>query len=151
MARAGTVSAAGSGKHYGSRPEIAEFDRQGQGAAALFLQRPPTVDKLLAMTMAIAGELAVARERQDTVERILSEKGLLSAAEIDAWRPDETAKQERAALRQEYISRVLMILQNELEELEQQKAASDYGGIAGRTGAACVTDKRAVEQPECTS
>ncbi len=89
----------------------------------------PAVDKLLAMTMALAGEVAVSRERQDTVERILSEKGLLSAAEIDAWRPDETAKQERAALRQEFISRILMILQNELEALEQQQAASDYEAL----------------------
>ncbi len=89
----------------------------------------PAVDKLLAMTMALAGEVAVSRERQDTVERILCEKGLISAAEIDAWRPDEAAKQERATLRQEFISRILMILQNELEELEQQKAASDYEAL----------------------
>jgi hypothetical protein len=89
----------------------------------------PAVDKLLAITMAIAGELSVTRERLDTVERILSSKGLLSALEIDEWRPDEQAKQERAAIRQEYIARVLMILQNELEELEQQKASADYEAL----------------------
>jgi hypothetical protein len=89
----------------------------------------PAIDKVLAMTMAIAGELAVTRERLDTIERILAERGLLSAAEIDAWRPDETAKQERAALRQEYIARVLMILQNELEEMDQRKAEADYTAL----------------------
>ncbi len=89
----------------------------------------PAIDKVLAMTMAIAGELAVTRERLDTVERILAERGLLSAAEIDAWRPDEPAKQERAALRQEYIARILMILQNELEDLEQRKAEADYEAL----------------------
>jgi hypothetical protein len=109
-------------------PKLLNSTAKAKGRRPYFF-KDPAIDKLLAMTMAIAGELAVSRERQDTVERILSEKGLLSAAEIDAWRPDETAKQERAALRQEYISRVLMILQNELEELEQQKAASDYEAL----------------------
>jgi hypothetical protein len=89
----------------------------------------PAVDKLLAITMAIAGELSVTRERLDTVERILAQKGLLSELEIDAWRPDEPAKQERAQMRQDYIARVLMILQNELEELEQKKASSDYEAL----------------------
>jgi hypothetical protein len=89
----------------------------------------PAIDKVLAITMAVAGELAVTRERLDTVERILAERGLLSAAEIDAWRPDAQAKQERAALRQEYIARILMILQNELEELEQRKAEADYEAL----------------------
>ena len=89
----------------------------------------PAIDKVLAMTMAIAGELAVTRERLDTVERILAERGLLSAADIDAWRPDEQAKQERAVMRQEYIARVLMILQNEVEELQQRKAEADYEAL----------------------
>lgn len=86
----------------------------------------PAVDKLLAITMAMAGELAVTRERLDTVERILASKSLLSAAEIDEWRPDNAAKQERAKLRHDYIARILMILQNDLEELEQQKSDADY-------------------------
>jgi len=86
----------------------------------------PAIDKVVAITMAVAGELAVTRERLDTVERILASKGLLSAEEIDAWRPDEAAKAARGALRQEYIARILMILQNELEALEQQEAEAGY-------------------------
>ena len=109
-------------------PTLLNSTAKAKGRRPYFF-KDPAIDKLLAMTMAIAGELAVSRERQDTVERILADKGLLSAAEIDAWRPDETAKQERAALRQDYIARVLMILQNELEELEQQKAGADYEAL----------------------
>jgi hypothetical protein len=109
-------------------PKLLNSTAKAKGRRPYFFD-DPAVDKLLAMTMALAGELAVTRERLDTVERILGGKGLLSAAEIDAWRPDEPAKQERAALRQEFIARVLMILQNELEELEQQKAVADYEGL----------------------
>ena len=112
----------------GTERDLLKSTAKAKGRRPYFFD-DPAIDKLLAMTMAMAGELAVTRERLDTVERILAEKGLLSAAEIDAWRPDEPAKQERATLRQEYIARVLMILQNELEELEQQKAGADYEAL----------------------
>ncbi len=114
---------------------LAKSTAKAKGRRPYFFD-DPAIDKLVAMTMAIAGELAVTRERLDTVERILAEKGMMSAAEIDAWRPDEQAKQERAVLRQDYIARVLMILQNEIEELEQQKAAADYEALQRQLGEA---------------
>lgn len=86
----------------------------------------PAVDKLLAITLALMGELSVTRERLDTVERILASKGQLSEAEIDAFRPDEGAKNARTQMRNEYVARVLRILANELEELEQGQAESAY-------------------------
>ena len=39
----------------------------------------PQVDKLMAIVMALAGEVSVLRERLDTVERLAENKGLLSA------------------------------------------------------------------------
>ncbi len=79
--------------------------------------------------MALAGELAVARERLDTIERILAQKNILTEAEIDAYRPDETAKQERADWRADYVARVLRILQNEYEALDQSRADADYDDV----------------------
>jgi polyhydroxyalkanoate synthesis regulator phasin len=89
----------------------------------------PAIDKLLTIAMALAGELAVARERLDTVERILAQKGLLTPDEIDAYRPDEASKEERAAWRADYIARVLRILQNEYEALDQTRADADYEDV----------------------
>jgi polyhydroxyalkanoate synthesis regulator phasin len=89
----------------------------------------PAIDKLLSITMAVAGELAVTRERLDTVERLLAQKGLLSADEIDAYRPDETSKEERAAWRSDYVARVLRILQNEYEALDRTRAEADYDAV----------------------
>lgn len=86
----------------------------------------PAVDKLLAIVLALMGELSVTRERLDTVERILAGKGQLSEAEIDAFRPDDAAKNARTTMRNEYVARVLRILANELEELEQGKADAAY-------------------------
>jgi hypothetical protein len=45
----------------------------------------PECDKLLAIVMAVAGELAVVRERLDTLERIASARGLLSLVDIEQF------------------------------------------------------------------
>lgn len=89
----------------------------------------PAIDKLLSITMALTGELAVARERLDTIERLLAQKNLLSANEIDAYRPDDAAKEERAAWRADYVARVLRILQNEYEALDRGRADDDYDAV----------------------
>lgn len=76
------------------------------------------VDRLLAIVWAMAGELAVTRERLDTVERLLSESQLLDRAKIDAYRPDAAAAEERGRWQIEYIARLLRILQQEVDTLQ---------------------------------
>jgi len=81
----------------------------------------PQIDKLLGITMALIGEVSVLRERLDTIERIAAAKGLFSLAEIEAYQPDEDTAQAREQLRSEYIARVLRVLQEEVETLNQEK------------------------------
>jgi len=77
------------------------------------------VERVLNITMAIAGELAVARERVDTLERLLEQKGILTREEIESYVPDSPAIEDQRQLwHSEYISRVLRIVQQEMEELE---------------------------------
>lgn len=73
------------------------------------------VERVLAITMSIAQELAVSRQRTDTLERLLVEKGVLTQGEIDAFVPDRVAATERALWNQEYIARILRIVQQENE------------------------------------
>lgn len=77
----------------------------------------PAVDKLLSIVMTLAGELSVTRDRLDTVERLLSKKRVLSAADVDAYQPDEAATRARDARRSAYLDRLLRAVQTELEEL----------------------------------
>ncbi|MEJ6009813.1 hypothetical protein [Novosphingobium aquae] len=72
-------------------------------------------ERVLAITMAVAQELAVARQRVDTLERLLAAKGVIEPGEIDAFRPDGDAMTERAMWNQEYIARILRIVQQENE------------------------------------
>ena len=61
------------------------------------------VERVLNITMAVAGEVAVVRERLDTIERLLAAKGILSNAEIEAYVPTDGEAEERQKLHAEYI------------------------------------------------
>jgi hypothetical protein len=91
---------------------------KAKGGRPYFFQ-DPTVERVLNITIALAGELAVARERVDTLERILEQKSILSREEIEAFVPDDAAAEQRQAWHAEYIARVLRIIQQEMEALTQ--------------------------------
>jgi hypothetical protein len=81
------------------------------GKRPYFLE--PESERILAITMAMAQELAVARQRIDALERILEAKGIVPRAEIDAFTPTAEQYAERALWSQEYINRILRIVQQE--------------------------------------
>ena len=84
-----------------------------------YFYEDPAVERVLNITMAVAGELAVARERVDTLERLLEKKGILTREEIENYVPDSPIIEEQRQLwHSEYISRILRIVQQEMEELE---------------------------------
>ena len=58
------------------------------------------------------------RERMDTVERLLEQKGSISRADIDAFVPDQSAGEERGLATRAYIARVMRGFQQEVEALE---------------------------------
>lgn len=90
----------------------------------------PAVERVLAITMAVAGELAVLHERVDTIERLLESKGTISRADIEAFAPNEAAAEERQKWHAEYIARVLRIVQQEYEYLQNPEAHRDLADIA---------------------
>lgn len=76
-------------------------------------------ERLLCIVLALAGELAVTRERLDTVERLLGQRELLPRESIDAYRPDAAAAAERGAWHMEYLARLLRVLQQEADNLQR--------------------------------
>jgi hypothetical protein len=96
IARAGT-------KAKGRRPEF--FD-------------DPAVDRMLSMVLALTAELSAVRERLDTVERLLENKGTLRREEIEGYAPDREAGEERGLATKAYIARVMRGLQQEVEAME---------------------------------
>ena len=82
----------------------------------------PAIDKTLAITLALAGEVAVLRDRIDTIERLAEAGTAPTRAAVDGYKPDATVRAERDAWRDSYLDTVLRIIHQEREELEQRAA-----------------------------
>lgn len=90
--------------------------KTAKGERPIYLNDPQQ-DKLLGIIMALAGEVSVLRERLDTVERVLEIKGIISPSEIETYQPDEKISEQREQWRTEYISRILRILEEEIDNI----------------------------------
>jgi hypothetical protein len=102
---------------------LAEAGRKPAGKRPYFLD--PEVERVLAIAMAAVQELAVARERIDTLERLLEAKGVVAREEIERFVPNAQQAAERGLWTQEYLARVLRIVQQEGEAI----AAADKGDL----------------------
>ena len=88
----------------------------------------PAIERVLSITLAVAGELAVTRERLDTVERLLQDSKVLSQKAIDEYQPTKEEARQRAMWQQEYLARIFRIVQQELEALESKDVSSEALG-----------------------
>ena len=88
----------------------------------------PAVDKVLSITLALAGEVVVLRERLDTLERLLAAGDPVSGSDIDDYQPDRSVREARDAWREDFFKAVLRCIHQEREELERTAAdrASPY-------------------------
>jgi hypothetical protein len=86
----------------------------------------PAVDRVLSITLALAGEVAVLRERLDSLERLLEAGEPVSRAALDAYRPDEAAATERDRWRERFLEVVLRAVHQEREALERRAAETPY-------------------------
>jgi len=77
------------------------------------------IERVLNITMAVAGELAVTHERLDTLERLLHDKGVLDRGEVERFEPTPEQAQIRQQWHAEYVARILRIVQQELEAIQQ--------------------------------
>ncbi len=78
----------------------------------------PALDRLYSTVFALAAEVSVLRERQDTIERLLDAHGTLSRADIDNYVPDKAAGDERGLATQAYLARIMRGFQQEVEAME---------------------------------
>ncbi|WP_394730108.1 hypothetical protein [Altererythrobacter sp. GH1-8] len=80
----------------------------------------PALDRLYSTVFALAAEVSALRERQDTVERLLEEKGTIRREDIESYAPDRKAGEERGLATRAYISRIMRGFQQEVEALEAE-------------------------------
>lgn len=91
------------------------------GARPHFLNDPDS-DRLLAMVLALSGELATVYERMDTLERVLEDKHGLNRSDLETYTPDDSISAQRLEWSTMLVERVLRVLSYELNALEKAKA-----------------------------
>ena len=85
-----------------------------KGGRPLFLETP-ALDDLLAVVVALAQELAVLRERTDTAERLLVQKGILASEDMENYKPDQGVDLMREQWRQDYLGRIFRAVRERAE------------------------------------
>ena len=91
-----------------------KLPRHARGERPAFFPAEPAADRLLSMVLTLATELAVVRERLDTVERITAARGMDLAGEIDAYEPPIGVREAREAWRQAFLDRLLKMLDDDV-------------------------------------
>jgi len=85
------------------------------------------------MTMALVAELAVARERIDSLERVLADKGILDTQDVENFIPDQEAAEQRQLAQLEYSARIFRGLQQALQQSSaQDKSMDEMAEILGK-------------------
>jgi len=107
---------------------------RARGTRPTFLQSEQ-MDDMLSMLMALTQEVAVLRERADTAERLLAEKQVLTAAEIEAYRASPEVEESREQWRQDYLDRVLYALRARAELQASGASVEDYAKVIAEIGA----------------
>ena len=102
--------------------EQPQLKRKAKGERPYFFT-DPSIDKLLAMLMGLAGEVSVLRDRLDSVERLAEQNNVFTRTEIENYQPDEAALKERAERRAVFLGEVTRIIQAELEGMQDDDEA----------------------------
>jgi hypothetical protein len=69
----------------------------------------PDLDQMMTFIFELSTEVAVLRERQNTVEQLLDRNGSVTRDDIENYRPDDSVEAERAQWREAYLERVLRL------------------------------------------
>lgn len=79
-----------------------------KGKKSVFF-KDPAVDQVMTFFIELMTEVSVLRDRLDTVETLLQERGILTREDVDGYRHDDVDEQRRTAARQALLERVMRI------------------------------------------
>ncbi len=89
-------------------PQDVRLPRLTKGRRPYFFE-DRNIDQLMTFFMELMTEVMVLRDRVDTVERHLDEKGVLTRADLRAYVPPPEVEAERTAERDAFVKQVLRI------------------------------------------
>lgn len=102
-----------------------ELQKKAKGERPRYFE-DPAVDTLMSITLALAGEVAVLRDRIDSIERLSAAGERVTPEGVDAYAPDPDIAAKRDAWRDAFLDVVLRAVHQQREELERQAEAVPY-------------------------
>ena len=84
--------------------------RRSKGKRSVFFD-DPGIDNLYSVVLELSAELSAARDRIDTLERLLDAKGMVSRQEVEDYRPDADVAVERDQRRSGYLRRLFGVFE----------------------------------------
>jgi len=75
------------------------------------------MDRVMAIVLALASEVASIRDRLDTHERLAVSGKSPTPSSVEAYQPDPSAEDDREAWRDAYIRRLFRVLTEDIEAL----------------------------------
>ncbi|MEH6712719.1 MAG: hypothetical protein V7733_16015 [Paraglaciecola polaris] len=90
---------------------------KAKGQRPYFLADKQT-EQALSVAMTLAMELSVTKERLASLECMLVDKGLIEKGQLDHYQPSKEEVAKRSLETQAYLARVLRMMQQDKEELE---------------------------------
>ncbi len=95
----------------------------------------PAMDEAMSMIMVLASEVSVVRDRLDTYERVMTEKGVITRADLENYAPDEAALADRETDRQALLQRLFFVANKRAAELATQDSSDRYTEVLETTAA----------------
>lgn len=87
-------------------PELVRLPGHTRGKRPHFFD-DPAIDQLMTFIIELTTEVAVLRERLDTVEQLLDVHGSVTRQAIEQFQPSAELESRRTAWREAYLKRVL--------------------------------------------
>ncbi len=89
-------------------PALVKLPRVTKGKRPYFFA-DQSIDQVMTFFLELMTEVMVLRDRQDTIERLLDQKGAIDREDINSFVPDGDVEAERTAARAAFVKRVLRI------------------------------------------
>ncbi len=89
----------------------------------------PGVDKLVAICMALAGEISVVRDRLDSHERLAQDQQWPTPEALEAIQVSDDVAVARQERRDEFVERVFRVLTEELDRVGASADEQSYSTI----------------------
>ncbi|MBB5687716.1 hypothetical protein [Sphingobium boeckii] len=102
--------------------------RDAKGKRPSFYDEP-ALDQMMSMIMVLAGEVSVLADHVDSMERVMTAKGIDMPREIAALTLDQQALEAREARRQAMLDRLFYLLRKEAAEAEKRETSTGYTAV----------------------